>query len=121
MTLSNRAGSIGAFLPFFVPRLLRFEKGGGGAMGFLSAIFGASRMNADPDQQRLARMLIEAVEQGKNGEFLNWFVRQPWSPSETRTRLAHAVSITKISSIPETYQSVKSLAGELHKASYRLG
>jgi hypothetical protein len=91
-------------------------------MGFLSSLFGIGKMNADPDQQRLARMLIEAAEDSsKHVDLVNWIIRQPWRASETRTRLAHATSIAKISSIPATYARVKEIARELHDASYRLG
>jgi hypothetical protein len=48
-------------------------------MGFLSSLFGISKMNADPDQQRLARMLIEAAEDSsKHVDLVNWIIRQPW-------------------------------------------
>lgn len=90
-------------------------------MGFLKSLFSVGKMNADPDQQRLARLLIEAAESDSHVELVNWIIVQPWKPSELRTRLAHAVSIAKLSSVPSTYEAVKEIARDLHNSSYRLG
>jgi hypothetical protein len=90
-------------------------------MGFLSSLFGVKTMNADPIQQQFARLLIEAAETGGQVQVINWLIQQPWSPSETRNRIAHAVSITKISSVPATYERVKQIGLQLTQASYRLG
>jgi hypothetical protein len=69
-------------------------------MGLFGSLFGVSKMNADPDQQHLARMFIEAAESGdmrKHVELTNWLIKQPWNASETRNRISHALSIVKIS------------------------
>jgi hypothetical protein len=87
-------------------------------MGFFGALFGISKLNADPDQQRIARLLIEAVEtedREKLVEVSNLIRQRPWSGSETRNRVAHAVSIAKVSSVPETYTRVKKIGELLHK------
>jgi hypothetical protein len=94
------------------------------AVGFLSALFGVKKMNADPDQQLFARMFIEAAEDSgiaKQIELTNWLIQQPWTPSETRNRITHALSIVKVASIPATYARAKEIGRTLHDASYRLG
>ena len=81
-------------------------------------------MNADPNQQLFARLFIEAAEsQDMKGqiELTNWLIRQPWSASETRNRIAHALSIVKIASVPATYARAKEIGRNLTEASYRLG
>lgn len=93
-------------------------------MGFLSSLFGMKKMNADPDQQLFARMFIDAAEDhgvSKQIELTNWLIQQPWSPSETRNRIAHALSIVKVASVPATYTRAKEIGRTLHDASYRLG
>ena len=90
-------------------------------MGILSALFGVSKMNADPAQQHLARMFIEAAESGvlkKEIEITNWLIKQPWSAAEARSRITHAISIAKIASVPETYARVKEIGLRIHNASY---
>jgi len=93
-------------------------------MGFFGSLFSVRKMNADPDQQLFARMFIEAAESNnvtRQTELTNWLIRQPWSPSETRTRITHALSIVKVSSVPTTYARAKEFGQLLHDASYRLG
>lgn len=91
-------------------------------MGFLKALFGVKQMNADPDQQHFARLFIQAAEgQISTSELTNWLISRPWSPSDTRTRITHALSIVKIASVPETYNKAKEFGRLLHDASYRLG
>jgi peptidyl-tRNA hydrolase len=90
-------------------------------MGIFGALFGIKKMNADPDQQHFARLLIGAAEEGKSAELVNWLIQRPWTPSETRTRIHHALSIVKIASVPATYAKAKQIGQEMHEASYRLG
>ena len=90
-------------------------------MGFFGSLFGVSKMNADPEQQQFARLFIEAAESGSTVKITNWIIKQPWSASETRTRITHALSIVKISSVPATYQRAKEIGMDFHHASYRLG
>jgi hypothetical protein len=95
-----------------------------GAVGFFSSLFGVSKMNADPDQQRFARMFIEAAEDpsmGRQIELTNWLIQQPWTPSETRNRIMHALSIVKVASVPAIYARAKEIGRHLHDASYQLG
>jgi hypothetical protein len=90
-------------------------------MSFLGSLFGARKMNADPDQQTFARLLIAAAEDGsKHGDLIRWLVKQPWSPSETRTRIIHALSIVKIASVPETYAKARQIGYDLNMATYQL-
>jgi hypothetical protein len=91
-------------------------------MGFFGALFGMLQLNADPAQQQLARMLVEVAESQdpkKFADIADWLVKQPWSASEIRNRIAHAVSITRISSVPATHARVKELGMMLHSVSYR--
>jgi hypothetical protein len=86
---------------------------------------GVQRMNADPIQQQFAKLLITAAEgPGTSGEetLLHWLDSQPWAKNsdDTRNRIAHAVSIVKISSLPATYQRVVRIAEGLHISSYDL-
>jgi hypothetical protein len=96
-------------------------------MGIFGMLFGGvQRMNADPDQQQFAKLFIAAAEDtGMRGEInlTNWLVSRPWAvnPKETRTRIGHALSIVKISSLPPTYKRACEIGKELHMASYRLG
>lgn len=93
-------------------------------MGLWGSLFGITRMNADPVQQQFAKMFIEAAESNdfkKRIELTNWLIKQPWTPSETRTRIAHALSIVKVASIPATYARAKAIGREFNDASYRLG
>jgi hypothetical protein len=90
-------------------------------MGFFGSIFGLSKMNADPIQQEFARLFIEAAESGNSSKLTNFIIRQPWSASDTRSRIAHALSIVKIASIPATYVRAKEIGKDFHMASYRLG
>lgn len=93
----------------------------GQEMGFLSSLFGVTKMNADPDQQAFAKLLIEATEDsGKYNELIRWLVKQPWSPSETRTRITHALSIVKIASVPDIYAKAKQIGYDLNMATYKL-
>jgi len=90
-------------------------------MGIFGALFGLSKMNAEPAQQRLAHMFIEAAESGdfkKEIEITNWLIEQPWSAKETRNRIAHAISIAKIASVPASYARVKEIGLRIHNASY---
>ncbi len=90
-------------------------------MGFFGSLFGISKMNADPDQQKLARLLIEASEDGrKHSDLVRFLIAQPWSPSDTRNRITHALSIVKVSSVPDTYAKAKSIGMDLYQASYKL-
>jgi hypothetical protein len=90
-------------------------------MGFLRSLFSVKKMNADPDQQRLARLFIDAAENGEIVNLTNFIIEQPWSPSDTRNRISHALSIVKISSIPATYERAKKIGWELIQVSYSLG
>jgi len=87
-------------------------------MGFFGSLFGVTKMNADPVQQQFAQLLKQAAEDpSKHGQL----IKQGWPGSETRTRVAHALSIVKISSIPDTYSRAKEIAYDISMASYRLG
>lgn len=90
-------------------------------MGFLSSLFGVSKMNADPDQQLFARMFIEAAESGSMTKLTNWLIKQPWNAAETRNRIVHALSIVKVSSVPATFARAKEIGLIITQASYRLG
>ncbi len=88
-------------------------------MGFFASLFNAPKMNADPEQQEFARLFISAVEQGKEVDLINWLVKRHWRASETRTRIAHAISIVKIASVPETYRRAKEIGLRINNETYR--
>jgi hypothetical protein len=78
--------------------------------------------NADPDQQLLARLLIEAAEtDAGHTQLIDWLIKKPWSAKETRKRLIHAMTVVKISSVPATFEKAKQIAKDLHNLSYHLG
>jgi hypothetical protein len=84
---------------------------------------GVQKMNADPDQQQFAKLLVAAAENPTargEADLINWLAKQPRSPKETRNRIAHAVSIVKIASLPPTYERAMAIGKNLHMASYRL-
>lgn len=88
-------------------------------MGFLSALFGTGKLNADPVQQQLAGLLIAAANgSGSRSDVTNFLIRSPWDASETRNRIVHAVSLPKMVCDAPTYVKVKKLGLELHNVSY---
>lgn len=91
-------------------------------MGFFRSLLNFKNMNDDPEQQQLAILFVAAAEDS-NGqtELTNWIIRQPWSASETRTRIVHALSLVRVVAPPDTYARAKEIGETLHNASYRLG
>jgi hypothetical protein len=66
--------------------------------------------NADPRQQQIAQMLIESAEtesSRKEIEIIKFMLNQGWGKTEMKRRIAHAVSITKVASVPSIYQGAK--------------
>ena len=95
-------------------------------MGIFGALFGIKRMNADPDQQQFAKLLIAAAENSSiraRIDLTNWLIKRPWAASgkETRTRIAHALSIVKVASLPATYERACEIGKRIHMDSYQLG
>jgi hypothetical protein len=96
-------------------------------MGIFGALFGGvRRMNADPDQQQFAKLLIAAAEDSgirARIDLTNWLIKQRWAANgkETRNRIAHALSIVKIASLPATYERAREIGEQIHTDTYRLG
>jgi hypothetical protein len=88
-------------------------------MGLFGSLFKVTRMNADPDQQHLARLFVEAAENGRHVQLMNWVINQPWNGRETRTRIAHALSIVKVAFLPATYARAREIGRPLFDASWR--
>jgi hypothetical protein len=66
-------------------------------MGFLSYLFNISKRNADPIQQKLAEMIIAAVDRRTNpGDILTFLLSHGWSSSEQGNRLTHALSMVRV-------------------------
>ena len=66
-------------------------------MGFLSYLFNISKRNADPIQQKLAEMIIAAVERRTNpSDILTFLLSHGWSSSEQGNRLTHALSMVRV-------------------------
>jgi hypothetical protein len=66
-------------------------------MGFLSHLFGSSRLNADPVQQKLAGIIIEVAEGRQHPTDIVLFLQeQGWSRSDQGNRLTHALSMVKV-------------------------
>jgi hypothetical protein len=66
-------------------------------MGFFSYLFNINKQNADPIQQKLAEMIIAAVERRANpGDILTFLLSNGWSNSEQGNRLTHALSMVRV-------------------------
>lgn len=50
----------------------------------------------------------------------NFIIVQDWTPRETRNRIAHALSVVKMTVEPPVYEKAKSYGRSLAEASYRL-
>ena len=79
-------------------------------MGFLGSLFRTGKLNADLEQQALAR----AHNRGfAKEEVFKILARNRWSRSEQRNRLAHAASMSKISRA-DLYPRITELAKDLY-------
>ncbi len=68
-------------------------------MGFFSFLFRTGKLNEDPEQQALAKALINAVENNRGfatNEIFQILTRNGWSRSEMGNRLTHACSMTRV-------------------------
>lgn len=85
-------------------------------MGFFSSLFQTGKLNSDPEQQALARALLDSVENNHGHakrEIFEILVRNGWSRSEQGNRLTHACSMTKVWR-PDLYPQVAKLAKALY-------
>ena len=86
-------------------------------MGFFGSLFQAiftpiGKLNADPVQQQLAQLLIQAAEGPLGGVVIRSFVlKQNWEPFEEQRRIAHAVSMVRVWR-PDLYAEVNKIAKE---------
>ncbi len=89
-----------------------------GALVYYFVVFRkAANWNADPRQQQIARMLIHAAETQsarEEVEIMNFMIDQGWRKSEIKNRIVHAVSITKVSSIPSVHAAVRDAGFRIH-------
>jgi len=66
-------------------------------MGFLSNLFRTNKLNADPIQQELAKLIIDVTEGRRyETEILSFVHHQGWSRSEQGHRLTHAASMVRV-------------------------
>ena len=89
-------------------------------------LFNTVKWNNDPNQQRLALMLLEGakydVSRGSNGAFLNIremiaFTQQcGWSDKEASNQFIHAVSMLKPMVDPNLYSAAKAIGQNLYNA-----
>lgn len=85
-------------------------------MGFFSSLFQTSKLNADPEQQALAKALVDSVENNKGfatREVFEILTRNGWSRSEQGNRLTHACSMTKVWRA-DLYPQVSQLTKQLY-------
>jgi hypothetical protein len=81
--------------------------------GLFKRVFGVRKMNADPNQQALAQMLIEVVEGEKNpGDVSIFLAKKGWPRAEAGDRLVHALSMIKIFR-PDLYPSARFVSKEI--------
>lgn len=78
------------------------------------------RWNNDEKQQQLVQFLV-AAGRGDTSPVTNFIIRQDWSARETRSRLAHALTVVPTVTDRATYEKAKDYAKMLHDASYKLG
>jgi len=83
-------------------------------MGFFQKFFQTKRMNADPEQQALAELLIDHAE-GPLVKIvvMNWLEEKGWPNSEAGDRLIHALSMVKIAR-PDVYIAAKAAAHDIY-------
>jgi hypothetical protein len=80
--------------------------------------------NNEPKQQELIRLIVAAAQDSSAYSALTKFIIQAsmdWSPSETRDRLAHAISYIKWAVERDVYKRAKEIGRDFTLASYRLG
>lgn len=85
-------------------------------MGFLKNLFQVGKLNADPEQQALAKALVESVENNGGSltrEVFEILTRNDWSRSEQGNRLTHACSMTKVWR-PDLYPRISKIAKGLY-------
>jgi hypothetical protein len=85
-------------------------------MGFFGSLFKTEELNADPQQQALAKALINAVE--NNGGFASREIfdilhSNGWSRRDQGNRLVHAASMAKVWRA-DLYPKVKELSHSLY-------
>jgi len=67
-------------------------------MGFFSYALNIKKRNADPIQQKMARMMVDVVEGRQNPvEIVVLIQSQGWAKSEQIERLTHALSVVRVS------------------------
>jgi hypothetical protein len=80
--------------------------------------------NNEPKQQELIRLIVAAAQDSSAYSALTKFIVQAsmdWSPSETRDRIAHAISYIKWAVERDVYKRAKEIGRDFTLASYRLG
>jgi hypothetical protein len=88
--------------------------------------FKTIKWNNDPNQQKLAAMLLEGAiydaSRGANGkrldirEMITFTCDCCWSDKEASDRFAHAVSMLRYKVDPETYKAAKAIGLNLYHA-----
>ena len=80
-------------------------------MGFFSALFGVKKLNADPEQQALAQMFIDAAE-GKIGtsDIHRHLIK---TASDVRSRINHALSMVKVFR-PDLYPAASAVGKQIY-------
>lgn len=85
-------------------------------MGFFGSLFQTGRLNSDPQQQALAKALIDAVENNRglaSEEIFTILFSNGWSRKDQGNRLVHAASMTKVWRA-DLYPKVRELAKSLY-------
>jgi hypothetical protein len=83
-------------------------------MGFFSALFGIKKLNADPEQQALAQMFIDAAE-GKIGtsDIHRHLIKTRRPASDVRSRINHALSTVKVFR-PDLYPAASAVGKDIY-------
>jgi len=83
-------------------------------VGFLSHLFGTTKLNADPVQQKLAAIIIEVAEgRRRPTDIVLFFQEQGWSRSDQGNRLTHALSMVRVARA-DLYPTAKEIGRQIY-------
>jgi hypothetical protein len=83
-------------------------------MGFFKALLIAKKLNADPEQQALAQMFIDAAEgKVRPRDVHSHLVKTGRPASDVRARINHALSMVKIFR-PDLYPAASAVGKDIY-------
>ena len=83
-------------------------------MGFFKALFSAKKLNADPEQQALAQMFIDAAEgKIKPHDVHSHLIKTRRPASDVRAPINHALSMVKVFR-PDLYPAASAVGKDIY-------